>query len=247
MSPRPSGGLITRPPFRSPHHGVSAVALIGGGRRGHAARRDRRSPMAASCSSTSSASSRPPCSMPCASRLEEGVVRVSRARGSISYPARFLLVGAMNPCPCGEGGVPGACRCSAAGPRPVRPTAVRPAARPLRHRRPGRATRRRGPAGPAPPGEWLGGGGRRVRAARRRARRTGGACQRRAPGRRARRGGPPRRRRPRRSSSAACGPGRLSARGLHRVRRLARTLADLDGAGPTRRVPARGRGPLPAG
>jgi magnesium chelatase family protein len=44
--------------------------------------------------------------------LEEGQVRVSRARGWTTFPARFILVGAMNPCPCGEGGAPGACRCS---------------------------------------------------------------------------------------------------------------------------------------
>jgi magnesium chelatase family protein len=44
--------------------------------------------------------------------LEEGVVRVSRARGTTTFPARFILVGAMNPCPCGEGGPPGSCRCS---------------------------------------------------------------------------------------------------------------------------------------
>jgi magnesium chelatase family protein len=44
--------------------------------------------------------------------LEEGVIRVSRARGTIEYPARFILVAAMNPCPCGEGGLPGSCRCS---------------------------------------------------------------------------------------------------------------------------------------
>jgi magnesium chelatase family protein len=36
--------------------------------------------------------------------LEEGVVRLSRARASIRYPARFLLVTAMNPCPCGYWG-----------------------------------------------------------------------------------------------------------------------------------------------
>jgi magnesium chelatase family protein len=44
--------------------------------------------------------------------LEEGVVRLSRARATVSFPARFLLVAAMNPCPCGEGGPPGSCRCS---------------------------------------------------------------------------------------------------------------------------------------
>ena len=42
--------------------------------------------------------------------LEEGVVRVARARASATLPARFLLVAATNPCPCG-GGAPGACEC----------------------------------------------------------------------------------------------------------------------------------------
>ena len=46
--------------------------------------------------------------------LEEGVVRVSRAKASVAFPAKVLLVAAMNPCPCGEGGPPGACPCSEA-------------------------------------------------------------------------------------------------------------------------------------
>ena len=46
--------------------------------------------------------------------LEEGVVRVSRARASVTFPAKVLLVAAMNPCPCGEGGPPGACPCNEA-------------------------------------------------------------------------------------------------------------------------------------
>jgi magnesium chelatase family protein len=46
--------------------------------------------------------------------LEEGVIRVSRAGGTVTFPANFLLVGAMNPCPCGEGVYEGSCRCSAA-------------------------------------------------------------------------------------------------------------------------------------
>ena len=44
--------------------------------------------------------------------LEEGVIRVSRAGGTATFPAAFLLVAAMNPCPCGEGVYEGACRCS---------------------------------------------------------------------------------------------------------------------------------------
>jgi magnesium chelatase family protein len=45
--------------------------------------------------------------------LEEGIVRVTRASGSRSFPARFLLVAAMNPCPCGFRGDPRKeCTCS---------------------------------------------------------------------------------------------------------------------------------------
>ena len=44
--------------------------------------------------------------------LEEGVIRLARAEARVQLPARFLLVGAMNPCPCGEGVVPAACRCT---------------------------------------------------------------------------------------------------------------------------------------
>src|SRR3546814_7645110 len=44
--------------------------------------------------------------------LEEGVVRVARAAATVTFPARFLLVAAMNPCPCGYGSQPGGCRCT---------------------------------------------------------------------------------------------------------------------------------------
>src|ERR1700734_1659845 len=44
--------------------------------------------------------------------LEEGVIRISRAGGTVTFPADFLLVAAMNPCPCGEGVYEGACTCS---------------------------------------------------------------------------------------------------------------------------------------
>jgi magnesium chelatase family protein len=47
--------------------------------------------------------------------LEDGRVVVARAASSVTFPARFLLVGAANPCPCGfDGDGSGRCRCSAA-------------------------------------------------------------------------------------------------------------------------------------
>jgi len=43
--------------------------------------------------------------------VESGIIAVGRANHHISLPARFQLVGATNPCPCGEGGAPGSCEC----------------------------------------------------------------------------------------------------------------------------------------
>ncbi|HUY65867.1 MAG TPA: YifB family Mg chelatase-like AAA ATPase [Acidimicrobiales bacterium] len=109
LPPAPSG-LIERPPFRAPHHGTSPVAMIGGG---SSWMRPGEISLAhggilfldemGEFSATVLDALRQP--------LEAGQVHVSRARGSTTYPARFILVGAMNPCPCGEGGAPGACRC----------------------------------------------------------------------------------------------------------------------------------------
>jgi magnesium chelatase family protein len=107
----PPGSLVRRPPLRAPHHSASAVSLIGGGTA-------RMRPGEISCAHRGVLfmdeltefhtevldTLRQP--------LEAGEVLVCRARGSVTFPARFLLVAAMNPCPCGSNGQPGSCRCS---------------------------------------------------------------------------------------------------------------------------------------
>ena len=105
----PPGGLISRAPFRSPHHTCSIVALVGGGT---AALRPGEISLAnggilfldelGEFSPAVLDGLRQP--------LEEGVVRIARARASATLPAQFLLVAATNPCPCG-GGAPGSCEC----------------------------------------------------------------------------------------------------------------------------------------
>lgn len=91
--------LITTRPFRSPHHSTSAVALIGGGSNpqpGEVTLAHRGVLFLDEFAEFPRAvldHMREP--------LEEGFVTVSRAAGSQSFPARFCLVAAMNPCPCG--------------------------------------------------------------------------------------------------------------------------------------------------
>jgi magnesium chelatase family protein len=109
--PLPPDGLVRRPPYRSPHHGMSAPALVGGG--SSWLRPGELSLAAHGVLFLDELGEFPPSVLDALRQpLEEGVVRVSRVSGSASFPARILLVGATNPCPCGQGGPPGACRCS---------------------------------------------------------------------------------------------------------------------------------------
>lgn len=224
----PGGGLMTRPPFRAPHHGSSAVSLIGGGA---AWMRPGEISLAHGGVLFLDEMGEFPAPVLDALRqpLEEGVVRVCRARATVAFPARFMLVGAMNPCPCGEGSVPGACRCTPA----ARARYARRLSGPLLDRFDLRV-----PVGRPAVEELLGGAAHesscavaaRVARARERAAARGVAVNADMPVDRLDRLAPlapaAKRLLERRLRS-----GTLSARGLHRSRRVARTLADLDGAG----------------
>jgi len=105
----PNAGLIRRAPYRAPHHSSSMVSMVGGGT---ALMRPGEISLASNgvlfldelgefAPSVLDALRQP---------LEQGIVRLARARTSVVMPAKFLLVAATNPCPCGEGS-PGACTC----------------------------------------------------------------------------------------------------------------------------------------
>jgi magnesium chelatase family protein len=102
--------LIETRPFRSPHHSSSDVSIIGGGQRPRPGEVSlahngilfldelpefRRSTIE---------SLRQP--------LEDGTVTVARAKDTVTYPARFMLVATKNPCPCGFYGSTKSCSCS---------------------------------------------------------------------------------------------------------------------------------------
>ena len=103
-------GLVRMPPFRAPHHSASMIAMVGGGSgivrpgevslaHGGVLFLDEVGEFAPSVLDAL----RQP--------LESGEIRLARSGFAVTMPARFLLVGATNPCPCGGGG-PGACVCN---------------------------------------------------------------------------------------------------------------------------------------
>ncbi len=108
---KPGAGLLTERPFRAPHHTISNAALVGGGsipRPGEVSLAHHGvlflDEMLEFSRHVLEVLRQP---------LEEGSVTVSRAARSAVFPARFMLVGAMNPCPCGYAGdTARACRCT---------------------------------------------------------------------------------------------------------------------------------------
>ena len=109
---RSAPGLVQHPPFRAPHHGASTVALVGGG--SHWMRPGEASLAHAGVLFLDEMGEFAPSALDTLRQpLEEGVLRISRARASVTLPARFLLIGASNPCPCGFADS-GVCVCSPA-------------------------------------------------------------------------------------------------------------------------------------
>jgi len=212
------------PPFRAPHHTSTTVSVVGGGspvRPGEISLAHNGvlflDEMGEFAPSLLDALRQP---------LEEGEVRVARARGCVTLPARFLLIGASNPCPCANEMVT-SCTCTPQ----MRHRYLRRFSGPLLDRFDIRINLARPALSgmvTAEPGEPSAAIADRVSAARARAVERQGTpnamiaphlLERHAPLTQAARD----------VIEARLARGDLTARGYHRVRRVARTIADLRG------------------
>ena len=226
-----AGELSLLPPYRAPHHSASAASLIGGGGA-------RLRPGEISCAHNGVLFLDELAEFPGAvldnlrQPLEEGRVVVCRASASAAFPARFLLVAAMNACRCAGDGQPGGCRCS----RGARARYLSRVSGPLldrfdlrvRLRRPDAADLLATPGGEPTTVEPSAFVAARVAQARALAQQRGVRCNAEiaapalerycplSPG-------------ARRLLERRLRQGQLTARGLHRARRVALTLADLAG------------------
>jgi magnesium chelatase family protein len=105
-------GLVAARPFRAPHHSISAAGLVGGGappRPGEATLADH-GVLFLDELSEFQRSSLDALRQP----LEDGCVTIVRSQRAIVFPTRFMLVAATNPCPCGYAGVGDRCGCGEA-------------------------------------------------------------------------------------------------------------------------------------